>query len=116
MSNPHLINLSFVKTEIGDDHSVIHDMLSAFQEVFKEFEEKTDLALADGDLGTTSLYAHKIKPSLKMFGLNNMLTQVQQLEKLAKNDQLEEARELREELRYHCTIVNENVANLLNQE
>lgn len=80
------INLDFIKTEIGNDHSVISEMLVIFQEVLTEFEQTIATAIDDKSYSSMFIATHKIKPSLKMFGLHELVALTVSLEKSIKQE------------------------------
>ncbi|MCH2224034.1 MAG: hypothetical protein MK066_04640 [Crocinitomicaceae bacterium] len=78
------INLDFIKTEIGNDPAVICEMLILFQEVLTEFEDSLVLAIGERSYPVAFITTHKIKPSLKMFELQELISKTTILETLIK--------------------------------
>jgi HPt (histidine-containing phosphotransfer) domain-containing protein len=85
MSEPILLNLDFVKTEFGDDPETITEILLVFKEVLEGYEQQMTLALAEKDSDLIYFECHKIKPSLKMFGLLETVAILEKVEFMSKS-------------------------------
>lgn len=81
-----MISLSFIIRELGDDPNVIQEMLITFREVLIEF----DLTISKGNEQTDShclkTALHKIKPSVRMFNLSELLKKIDDLDEKLKNE------------------------------
>jgi HPt (histidine-containing phosphotransfer) domain-containing protein len=86
MGFKHPIDITFITDQLGDSPEIIHEMCSVFIEVLKEYQEKIQEAIFAADFAEIRLQAHKIKPSLSMFGLQELLVAVVELEKVASVD------------------------------
>lgn len=86
MSSRHSIDFSFITDQLGDSPEIIVEMSTVFLEVLKEYQEKIQIAILAADFAEIRLQAHKIKPSLAMFGLSELLVSVVELEKVASID------------------------------
>jgi len=87
MSYKHPIDTSFISTQIGDSPEILVEMSEVFQEVLKEYQGSIQQAIAVEDFSAIHLHAHKIKPSLSMFGLSGILEMILIIEKAAHFDQ-----------------------------
>ena len=86
MGFKHPIDITFITEQLGDSPEIIHEMCSVFIEVLKEYQEKIQDAIFAADFAQIRLHAHKIKPSLSMFGLQELLVSVVEMEKVASID------------------------------
>lgn len=86
MGFKHPIDITFITDQLGDSPDIIHEMCSVFIEVLQEYQEKMEEAIFAADFAQIRLHAHKIKPSLSMFGLHDLLVSVVELEKVASVD------------------------------
>lgn len=80
------INLDFIKNEIGNDPMVITEMLVIFQDVLTEFEDSLTNGIEEQSYTTIFIATHKIKPSLKMFGLHKLISLTTILERSVKDE------------------------------
>lgn len=83
MSYKHPIDTTFISTQIGDSPDILVEMSEVFVEVLKEYQQCIKEAINDQDLAAVRLHAHKIKPSLSMFGLTGILEFILAIEKAA---------------------------------
>ena len=86
MGFKHPIDITFITEQLGDSPEIIHEMCSVFIEVLKEYQEQMQSAIFAADFAQIRLHAHKIKPSLSMFGLQDLLVAIVELEKVASID------------------------------
>ncbi|NVK63568.1 MAG: Hpt domain-containing protein [Flavobacteriales bacterium] len=103
MSYKHPIDTSFISTQIGESPEILVEMSEVFLEVLKEYQVSMQEAIAANDFSAIHLHAHKIKPSLSMFGLNGILEMILVIEKAAHFDQdlvkiIEYSRKIEKEL------------------
>lgn len=87
MSYKHPIDTSFIATQIGDTPEIIVEMSEVFLEVLREYQQCIKEGISSRDFAAIRLHAHKIKPSLSMFGLKGILEYVITLEKAAHQDE-----------------------------
>jgi HPt (histidine-containing phosphotransfer) domain-containing protein len=87
MSYKHPVDTSFISSQIGDSPEIILEMSQVFLEVLREYQQCIHVAIRSNDFPSIKLHAHKIKPSLTMFGLNDLLTIVVGIEKAASIDE-----------------------------
>jgi HPt (histidine-containing phosphotransfer) domain-containing protein len=85
MSEPILLNLDFVRTEFGDDPETIIEILLVFKEVLEGYEQQMTLGFAEKDSDLIYLECHKIKPSLKIFGLLETVAILEKVEFISKS-------------------------------
>lgn len=83
MSYKHPVDTSFIETQIGDSPEIIVEMSVVFLEVLREYQRYIKQGIHDNDFAAIRLHAHKIKPSLSMFGLTGILELVVTIEKAA---------------------------------
>ncbi len=86
MGFKHPIDITIITDQHGDSPEIIHEMCSVFIEVLKEYQEKIQDAILNADFNEIRLQTHKIKPSLSMFGLHELLVSVVEMEKVAAID------------------------------
>ena len=87
MSYNHPIDTGFISEQIGDSPEIIVEMSVVFLEVLREYQQFIKEGIDSRDFGLIRLHAHKIKPSLTMFGLTGILEYVIVIEKAAHLDQ-----------------------------
>jgi HPt (histidine-containing phosphotransfer) domain-containing protein len=87
MSYKHPIDTTFISTQIGDSPEIIVEMSQVFLEVLREYQVAIKEGIKAEDFPAIRLHAHKIKPSLSMFGLTGILEMVVALEKAASPDE-----------------------------
>ena len=87
MSYNHPIDTGFITTQIGDTPDIIVEMSEVFLEVLREYQKYMKEGIKLEDFAAIRLHAHKIKPSLSMFGLKGILEFVIVIEKAAHLDQ-----------------------------
>lgn len=87
MSYKHPIDTTFIATQIGDSPEIIVEMSEVFIEVLREYQRYIKEGIQSRDFAAIRLHAHKIKPSLSMFGLQGILEFVITLEKAAHQDE-----------------------------
>jgi len=87
MSYKHPIDTTFISTQIGDSPEVIVEMSEVFLEVLHEYQAAIKAGIKEEDFPAIRLHAHKIKPSLSMFGLTGILEMVITLERAASPDE-----------------------------
>ena len=83
MSYKHPVNTSFITTQIGNSPEIILEMSVVFLEVLREYQKFIQDGIHSNDFAAIRLHAHKIKPSLSMFGLTGILEMVVILERAA---------------------------------
>ena len=87
MSYKHPIDTTFISTQIGDTPEIIVEMSEVFLEVLREYQQAIKAGIKSQDFDAIRLHAHKIKPSLSMFGLSGILEMVIAIEKAASPDE-----------------------------
>lgn len=87
MSFKHPIDTTFISTQIGDSPEIIVEMSEVFLEVLREYQQAIKSGIQAQDFASIRLHAHKIKPSLSMFGLTGILEMVVAIEKAASPDE-----------------------------
>lgn len=87
MSYKHPVDTSFISSQIGDSPEIILEMSKVFLEVLREYQRSINAAIKATNFSEIKLHAHKIKPSLSMFGLNDLLALVVGIEKAANMDE-----------------------------
>ena len=87
MSFKHPIDTTFISTQIGESPEIIIEMSKVFLEVLREYQGAIKEGIKEEDFPAIRLHAHKIKPSLSMFGLTGILEMVVALEKAASPDE-----------------------------
>jgi len=87
MSYKHPIDTTFISTQIGDSPEIIVEMSEVFLEVLREYQQAIKEGISEGDFPAIRLHAHKIKPSLTMFGLLGILEMVVAIERTASHDE-----------------------------
>ncbi|MDG1334006.1 MAG: Hpt domain-containing protein [Crocinitomicaceae bacterium] len=87
MSYKHPIDTTFISTQIGDSPEIIVEMSVVFLEVLREYQREIKAGIQSNDFASIRLHAHKIKPSLSMFGLKGILEIVMAIEKAASPDE-----------------------------
>lgn len=87
MSYKHPIDTTFISTQIGDSPDIIVEMSEVFLEVLREYQQEIKAGIKSNDFASIRLHAHKIKPSLSMFGLKGILEMVLAIEKAATPDE-----------------------------
>ena len=83
MSYKHPIDTTFITTQIGESREILTEMSKVFLEVLKEYQVSIQSAIQEQDFSAIRLHAHKIKPSLSMFGLSGILEMILIIEKAA---------------------------------
>lgn len=83
MPYKHPVDTTFISTQIGDSPEVIVEMSVVFLEVLREYQKFIKEGIHSNDFAAIRLHAHKIKPSLSMFGLTGILELVVIIEKAA---------------------------------
>lgn len=74
------ISLSFIIRELGDDPTVVKDMLLTFREVILEFDAVISKEPQLNHFDNLKIALHKIKPSIRMFRLNELLQKIDDVE------------------------------------
>lgn len=87
MSYNHPVDTTFISEQIGDSPEIIVEMSIVFLEVLREYQKFVKEGINSRDFALIHLHAHKIKPSLSMFGLTGILEYVISIEKAANLDQ-----------------------------
>lgn len=87
MSYKHPIDTTFISTQIGDSPEIIVEMSEVFIEVLREYQKAIKEGIKAQDFPSIRLHAHKIKPSLSMFGLTGILELVVTIERAASPDE-----------------------------
>lgn len=87
MSYKHPIDTTFISTQIGESPEIIVEMSEVFLEVLREYQVAIKEGIKADDFPSIRLHAHKIKPSLSMFGLSGLLEMVVALEKAASPEE-----------------------------
>ena len=87
MSYKHPIDTTFISTQIGDSPEIIGEMSEVFMEVLREYKQAIKKGIQELDFPAIRLHAHKIKPSLSMFGLLGLLEMVVAIERAASHDE-----------------------------
>lgn len=87
MSYNHPVDTTFISEQIGDSPEIIVEMSMVFLEVLREYQQSIKAGINSHDFSSIRLHAHKIKPSLSMFGLTGILEHVVIVEKAANLDQ-----------------------------
>lgn len=87
MSYKHPIDTTFISEQIGDSPEIIVEMSVVFLEVLREYQQSIKEGINSRDFASILLHAHKIKPSLSMFGLKGILEFVIEIEKAAQLEQ-----------------------------
>lgn len=87
MSYKHPIDTTFISEQIGDSPEIIVEMSIVFLEVLREYQQSIKEGINSRDFALIHLHAHKIKPSLSMFGLKGILELVIAIEKAAHLEQ-----------------------------
>lgn len=62
-------------------------MSEVFLEVLREYQQAIKSGIKSQDFASIRLHAHKIKPSLSMFGLTGILEMVVAIEEAARTDE-----------------------------
>lgn len=83
MSYKHPIDTTFITTQIGESPEILIEMSEVFLEVLKEYQQSIQKAIDVQDFPSIRMHAHKIKPSLSMFGLSGILELILVIEKAA---------------------------------
>ena len=86
MHSRHIIDTSFISKQIGDSPEIITEMSVLFLEGLREYQKYIKKGIDALDFEAIHLQTHKIKPSLSMFGLIDILELVAAIEKAAKVD------------------------------
>lgn len=87
MSYNHPVDTMFISEQIGDSPEIIVEMSVVFLEVLREYQQYMKEGISARDFASIRLHAHKIKPSLSMFGLKGILEYVIAIEKAAHNEE-----------------------------
>ena len=87
MSYKHPVDTTFISEQIGDSPEIIVEMSIVFLEVLHEYQQYIKEGINARDFAAIRLHAHKIKPSLSMFGLKGILELVIAIEKAAHLEQ-----------------------------
>jgi HPt (histidine-containing phosphotransfer) domain-containing protein len=87
MSYKHPIDTTFISTQIGDSPEIMIEMSEVFLEVLREYQQAIKDGIRSQDFDSIRLHAHKIKPSLSMFGLSGIMEIVVAIEKAASPDE-----------------------------
>jgi HPt (histidine-containing phosphotransfer) domain-containing protein len=88
MSKPKVrsYNLKKLIDFIGEDEAAIHNMVSIFLSSTPELLEKIKGGFVEGDMVAVGKAAHMLKPTLDIFGVDNMYDPIRRLEMLAKGN------------------------------
>ena len=87
MSYNHPVDTTFISEQIGDSPEIMIEMSIVFLEVLREYQQSIKEGINSHDFSLIRLHAHKIKPSLSMFGLTGILEYVIAIEKAAHLEQ-----------------------------
>ena len=83
----HPVDTTFISEQIGNSPEVLIEMSVVFLEVLREYQLCIREGINAGDFASIRMHAHKIKPSLSMFGLKGVLELVVAIEKVAHLEQ-----------------------------
>lgn len=87
MSNKKKVyNLTKLIEFVGDDQAAIQNMISIFLNSSSELLEQMDAFEKQGDPASLAKAAHKLKPSLTIFGLDHLVDTVKTIEANAKEN------------------------------
>lgn len=81
-------NLSKLIDYVGDNPDTIREMIGIFIQSARELCTQMIEACANGDVGLVSKTAHKLKPSLDIFGIESLAQPIRQIE-AAKDNSIE---------------------------
>lgn len=79
-------NLTKLIEFVGEDQAAIQNMTSIFLTSTNELLEQMDTFEKQGDPASLAKAAHKLKPSLSIFGLDHLIDTVKTLEANAKEN------------------------------
>ncbi len=77
-------NLDKIKTFIGDDKTVLLELVDIFLSHTPEMVEKLNEGIKKEDYDQVSFYAHKLKSSIDNFSVNELVEDIRILEHSAK--------------------------------
>lgn len=69
---------------VGNDQSVVKEMISLFIGTSTEAVEQMNLFLKEADFQEISKVAHKLKPNLDIFGVDDLHDTIRELEQKSK--------------------------------
>jgi HPt (histidine-containing phosphotransfer) domain-containing protein len=103
-------NLKKLIDFIGDDEAAIRNMVSIFLSSTPELLEKIKVGFVGGDLVAVGKAAHMLKPTLDIFGINEMYDPIRRLEVLAKsNDGGNETKKIIQDLNETLQVVFQHI-------
>ena len=116
MSYKHPVSTTFITEQIGDSPEIIVEMSEVFLEVLREYQQYIKEGISSHDFPSIRLHAHKIKPSLSMFGLKGILELVIQIEKSAHSDQnIVEILELSNKVEAELPLIYHQVEEIIDE-
>ena len=80
-----LIDLNYLKENVGIDEDMIKEISAIFIEQMEEMNKIFNNALESNDIETIKQAAHKIKSSLRTFGIFEVANNFEQIELNAEN-------------------------------
>lgn len=91
---------------VGNDQAVLHEMIALFIGTSKEAVDQMNQCLDEADYTAISKIAHKLKPNLDIFGIDELHEPIRELEHQSKNGgQLADLRGLVQDIQFHLDKV-----------
>lgn len=79
-----IFNLSQLEELAGGDQEFVMSMVDTFLEHTPQQLQEMKSARESGDLATVGAVAHKIKPNIDLFGLDQIYQQIRDIERMGK--------------------------------
>ncbi len=117
MSNTEPVNLSKLRSYVGDSDSDVKDMINLFLQIIPQQKEKLQKAIQERNWGNLNYTAHQIKPSLDILGLSEAKEKAKVIETLAKTGTEEKLmKQLVDELSQELEDVCNELTSSFNKE
>lgn len=79
------VDLNYFLNEVSDDPVFINMMITTFIDAIQEYQLKMKEYIPNGNFESVHQVAHKLKPSLQMFGLNEFFELHDQIVESSRN-------------------------------